>query len=517
MGKQPVSYKKGIHRKGNILRSGLLLLVVFGAVLWVAGTSIDRIVRQMNESIVAELCRSHYKRLEFEFEKTRRVSEIAWEFIGSQNRFDADKLNDVAETMQKLDPKITRIWVVEKKENRMWNYTGRNEFACPREPSPLRLLICRETEAAGVYSQIINDTIQYFTLARVVQGGDEKRYVCGIDVSLAGLYSYLAAQDNRTRTYAGIFNRYGHVITFPDSLLLGREWEDAEERAVFERVTREGVVERGTILSRYLGVPVERMYFALPIIPDDPWVVAVSVPQMSVNDEMIEFRHYTLLLVLLAIGLFSVLLILSQQRLGREYELRRQAERESDRLQLQQVINQINPHFLFNSLNSLYALINRKPQLAREFVLKLSGVYRYVLEKEHDTLSSVCSEVEFTMQYYFLQKIRFEEQLNLSVRISPELESYRMPALSLQTVVENAIKHNQITPQTPLFIRVYTSGNRLVIENNYMPRSDSDSESMGVGLERIRTIYRFYTDLNMDVSQEGTVFRCVLPLLPPEK
>ena len=92
-----------------------------------------------------------------------------------------------------------------------------------------------------------------------------------------------------------------------------------------------------------------------------------------------------------------------------------------------------------------------------------------------------------------------------------------IPSMSLQTLVENAIKHNKITPDNPLRIRIYTRDDRLVIENNYTPRRDSDRSSLGIGLERIRTIYRFYSDQEITVSTEGSVFRCTLPLLPPEK
>lgn len=89
--------------------------------------------------------------------------------------------------------------------------------------------------------------------------------------------------------------------------------------------------------------------------------------------------------------------------------------------------------------------------------------------------------------------------------------------MSLQTLVENAVKHNRITDGNPLHIRIRTEGESLLIENNYTPRSDGDKESLGVGLERIRSVYRFYTEENISISVADGTFRCRLPLLPPEK
>lgn len=251
-------------------------------------------------------------------------------------------------------------------------------------------------------------------------------------------------------------------------------------------------------------------------VADKTWIVAITVPQFTINEQISEFHRYTTIIAVLTAVLFSVLLAFSQARWRHEYDLRRKAERESEQLQLQQVIEQVNPHFLFNSLNSLYALINSNTALAREFVLKLSGVYRYVLERKSDILSPLESEIEFTMKYYFLQKIRFEEQIELHLDVDHTMNQYKIPSMSLQTIVENAIKHNKITPLSPLRITISTQENRLIIENNYTPHEQNDNDSTGVGLERIRTIYDYYSGDNIEVSHTTDTFRCTLPLLKPQ-
>ena len=107
---------------------------------------------------------------------------------------------------------------------------------------------------------------------------------------------------------------------------------------------------------------------------------------------------------MISVLFFAVLLVLAQRRWRREYDLRRHSERESAQLHLQQLLEQIDPHFLFNSLNSLYALIRCNPDQAREFTLTLSRVYRRVLERRKQILSTLAEEIDFTWQYYTLQK-----------------------------------------------------------------------------------------------------------------
>ena len=207
-------------------------------------------------------------------------------------------------------------------------------------------------------------------------------------------------------------------------------------------------------------------------------------------------------------------LIYQKQHITIENE---QLKNENLQTRYNMLANQISPHFLFNSLNSLYALIRCNPDQAREFTLTLSRVYRRVLERRKQILSTLAEEIDFTWQYYTLQKIRFDDRIELTTAIDPALRNWRIPSMSLQTLVENAVKHNSITGGNPLHIRIRTEGESFLIENNYTPRSDGDKESLGMGLERIRSVYRFYTEENISISVGDGTFRCRLPLLPPEK
>lgn len=196
-------------------------------------------------------------------------------------------------------------------------------------------------------------------------------------------------------------------------------------------------------------------------------------------------------------------------------ELRRRAieeEEEKVKAQLKNIKNQINPHFLFNSLNSLYALVEGEPKLARKFILNLSKVYRYLLDSNNSNLISLKQEMEFIKQYLFLQKIRFGDNLLLEYDINDEALNWKLPSVSIQSLVENAIKHNVITSEKPLTIRISVSDeNYLIVENAYQPRTDM-SHSPGTGLKTLEALYGFLGDKQPVYGIENGSFKVKLPL-----
>lgn len=118
-------------------------------------------------------------------------------------------------------------------------------------------------------------------------------------------------------------------------------------------------------------------------------MAGIGIPRLVIEQEIDDFHFYTVFAAVISVLFFAVLLVLAQRRWRREYDLRRHSERESAQLHLQQLLEQIDPHFLFNSLNSLYALIRCNPDQAREFTLTLSRVYRRVLERRKQILSTL--------------------------------------------------------------------------------------------------------------------------------
>ena len=196
-------------------------------------------------------------------------------------------------------------------------------------------------------------------------------------------------------------------------------------------------------------------------------------------------------------------------------ELRKRAhleEEEKVKAQLKNIKNQINPHFLFNSLNSLYALVETEPRLARKFILKLSKVYRYLLDRNNSSLVDLKQELDFMKHYIFLQKIRFGNNLSLEYDIPEAYMAFKLPSVSLQSLVENAIKHNIVTTEKPLLISMKIENDRLLVENNYQLRSDFASTS-GTGLKTLNALYAFLGEEQAEYGVEGNKFVVRLPLL----
>lgn len=196
-------------------------------------------------------------------------------------------------------------------------------------------------------------------------------------------------------------------------------------------------------------------------------------------------------------------------------QLRKKAQEEEEekvKAQLKNIKNQINPHFLFNSLNSLYALVDGEPKLARKFIVNLSKVYRYLLDSNNSNLIQLQQEMDFIKQYVFLQKIRFGENLILEYDIPEEAMQCKLPSVSIQSLVENAIKHNVITSDKPLRIRIkVTDDNCLVVDNPYQPRTDLN-HSPGTGLKNLDALYSFLGDRKPYYGIEKEHFIAILPL-----
>ena len=174
--------------------------------------------------------------------------------------------------------------------------------------------------------------------------------------------------------------------------------------------------------------------------------------------------------------------------------------------------NQLDPHFLFNSLNVLTSLIEEDPDQAQRFTTGLSKVYRYVLEQKNKELVGVDEEYAFARTYVRLLKMRFEDGIVFEI---PEKTAYpeaRIVPLSLQLLLENAVKHNVVTPERPLHIRVAEEDGYIVVSNNLQPKQVM-SKSMGVGLQNIRQRYALLTERNLEIRKDGDSFRVAVPVL----
>jgi sensor histidine kinase YesM len=186
-------------------------------------------------------------------------------------------------------------------------------------------------------------------------------------------------------------------------------------------------------------------------------------------------------------------------------------KRESIAARYESLRNQVNPHFLFNSLNALTNLIHQDPEKASQFVKQLSEVYRYLLDTRDRELVTLDEELKFLDSYIYLQKIRFGDSLECQLRVNDR--SAQLPPLVLQLLFENAIKHNIISIEQPLTVSIEQSGDRLTVANNLQLKSAADDSSGGTGLENIRRRYEFFTSAPVTVEQKEAKFTVSVPMV----
>jgi LytS/YehU family sensor histidine kinase len=173
---------------------------------------------------------------------------------------------------------------------------------------------------------------------------------------------------------------------------------------------------------------------------------------------------------------------------------------------------QMNPHFLFNSLNVLKS--GTKDEWTKEYVLQLSRVYRYLLTLNQESLVRVEDEIGFISSYIHVLRERFEEGLRVSMEISEGVKGRYIPPMALQTLVENAIKHNSASLAYPLCIRIYDEGHQLIVENT-LQQTDLEPEtgSSGIGLRNLAERYRLLAGVSLAVARDESFFIVKLPLL----
>lgn len=174
--------------------------------------------------------------------------------------------------------------------------------------------------------------------------------------------------------------------------------------------------------------------------------------------------------------------------------------------------NQLDPHFLFNSLNVLTSLIEENPKNAQKFTTSLSKVYRYVLEQKNKDLITVDEELDFARTYMSLLKMRFEDSIIFEIPDHATNPESKVVPLSLQLLLENAVKHNMVTSSKPLHIKIYEEAGMLVVENNLQPKQIV-KKSSGVGLDNIKQRYKLLSNRTVSINQQANSFAVAIPML----
>jgi sensor histidine kinase YesM len=193
-----------------------------------------------------------------------------------------------------------------------------------------------------------------------------------------------------------------------------------------------------------------------------------------------------------------------------------QLRRKNIEIQYAALTSQINPHFLFNSLNALSSLIQADPDKAVVFTREFSKIYRYVLDSNDKLMVTLQDELNFLYSFLYLQKIRFDKALEYNIEINAGCLDLLLPPLSLQILVENAIKHNEISEENPLLITIQGKNDQLTVSNNYRPIKKVTDRSGGLGLKNLVERYAHYTDIKPVFNIEDNHYNAIIPLLKDE-
>jgi two-component system, LytTR family, sensor kinase len=226
------------------------------------------------------------------------------------------------------------------------------------------------------------------------------------------------------------------------------------------------------------------------------------------SDEMITVA--LVIFFILALNLVEFGTFLNERYRQSLAELER-FRKENAEYQFEMLKLQLNPHFLFNSLNTLSSLVHEDASKAAEFTRRLSDVYRYVLENRSKELVTLREELEFIQSFTFLQALRFQGMIDFRFLISDSVLERKIAPMTLQLLIENATKHNVVSRKMPLWVEVKSEEDIISVTNNLQLKEEQ--EGMGVGLKNISSRYDFLSGKKIEILKDEHQFKVIIPLI----
>jgi sensor histidine kinase YesM len=243
------------------------------------------------------------------------------------------------------------------------------------------------------------------------------------------------------------------------------------------------------------------------------YIFSVNVFEVKGNDLFLDVFIKSLMVLLLDLFIISIYYSTNLTKYWKKaIEHNEELKRENLIAKYEVLKNKVNPHFLFNSLNTLSSVIERNPDLGSDFVKKLSDIYRYVLEQSDKELVTLDVEMKFVEDYLFLSKIRFGNALTFHSTL-PKNSDIQVVPLGLQTLIENSIKHNIISDDMPLQIELGIEDNFIVSKNNIQKKNIIMPDRKPHGLENLRNRYTYHSDLSIEITESDDFFTIRLPII----
>ena len=258
----------------------------------------------------------------------------------------------------------------------------------------------------------------------------------------------------------------------------------------------------GNIVVSFIGIFVSRLFILVAFYDN-------SIEQVLSSFSLKDYQQPLLITLLVALIFYAFFYYKYRQdnKVKEQKMIAGTASARFDALK-----NQLDPHFLFNSLNVLTSLIEEDPNQAQKFTTSLSKVYRYVLEQKNKDLVTVDEELNFARTYVRLLKMRFEDSIVFEIPDAALNSEAKIVPLSLQLLLENAVKHNVVTSSKPLHIKVFEENGSLIVKNN-LQEKQVVKKSSGVGLQNIKQRYNILSDKKVHIAKTSTHFSVALPML----
>lgn len=284
-------------------------------------------------------------------------------------------------------------------------------------------------------------------------------------------------------------------ILFRFNKKLGRKW--SWERFPFQRFFLQFI---------------SNAFIAILIVGSFRWIVRIlmdNIYYVRLLDEMILVGLILFIIFVFVITDLSVFLMHKWRFSLAELE---RFKKENAEFRFESLRSQVNPHFLFNSLNTLSSLVYESQEKAEQFIRELADVYRYILENRENELIYLDKELAVASSYIYLNRIRFGENLNVKIDIPDSAKHFLIAPMTLQLLIENSIKHNVISIKKPLILYIGQEDNYLVVKNK-LQRKENKEYSSAMGLKNIKSRYSFLTDKKVEINENDNEFIVKIPLI----
>jgi LytS/YehU family sensor histidine kinase len=256
------------------------------------------------------------------------------------------------------------------------------------------------------------------------------------------------------------------------------------------------------------------LYFVSPVMDMRTGAIDIVMNRNSRHlvDWLIILKYTVAVVAIVLYGRIYLLLTQKQDILLENEQLRN----ENLQTRYNMLVGQINPHFFFNSLNSLSMLVREQSnEKALEYIDQLSYTFRYIIQNGQNTLTTLREEIAFAKAYGELFKVRYADKLFFDIVVDDSLAEWKLPALSLQPLIGNAVKHNTITSKRPFTVSIRTEGTTLIVENRKAPKIEPEP-STGIGLQNLRSRWQLITGKDIEIRETNEEFIVRLPLQKPQ-